>query len=149
MNLLSSSLLYKNIKVKIYRTTVLPVVLSGCDTWSLTLRDGRRLRVSENSVLRRISGPKRDEVTEEWRKLYNEELNDLYSSPNIIQVIISRTMRWVRHEARVGERRGVYKVLVGKPEEIDLLEDPDVDGRVILRWTGLIWLKTWTGGEHL
>ena len=159
MNLLSSSLLYKNIKVKIYRTTVLPVVLSGCDTWSLTLRDGRRLRVFENSVLRRISGPKRDEVTEEWRKLYNEELNDLYSSPNIIQVIISRTMRWVRHEARMGERRGVYKVLVGKPEGRRPLGRPrrrwEDKIKVDLKevgcgiWTGSSWLRIGKGGGHL
>jgi hypothetical protein len=71
------------LNVKIYRTIILPVVLYGCETWSLTLRRERRLRVYENRVLRRIFGPKRDEVTEEWRKLHNEELNDLYCSPNI------------------------------------------------------------------
>ena len=74
-NLLSPSLLSKNLKIKIYRTTILPVVLYGCETWSLTLREQRRLRVFENRVLRRIFGPKRDEVTREWRKLHNEELN--------------------------------------------------------------------------
>ena len=78
-NLLSSRLLYKNLKIKIYRTIILPVVLYGCETWSLTLRDERRLRVFENRVLRRVFGPKRDEVTGEWIKLHNEELNDLYS----------------------------------------------------------------------
>ena len=76
-NLLYSSLLSKNLKIKIYRTIILPVVLYGCETWSLTLREGRRLRVFENRVLRRVFGPKRDEVTGEWRKLHNEELSDL------------------------------------------------------------------------
>ena len=77
-NLLSSSLLSKTLKIKIYRTIILPVVLHGCETWSLTLREERRLRVFENRVLRRVFGPKRDEVTGEWRKLHNEQLNDLY-----------------------------------------------------------------------
>ena len=72
------------LKIKIYKTTILPVVLYGCETWSLTLRDERRLRVFENRVLRRVFGPKRDEVTGEWRKLHNEELSDLYSLPNIV-----------------------------------------------------------------
>jgi len=80
------------------------------------LREERRLRVFENRVLRKIFGPKRDEVTREWRKLHNEELNDLYSSPNIVRVIKLRIMIWAGHVARVGERRGVYRVLVGKPE---------------------------------
>ena len=79
-NLLSSSLLSKNLMIKIYRTIILPIVLYGCETWSLTLREERRLRVFEYGVLRRIFGPERDEVTGEWRKLRNEELNDLYSS---------------------------------------------------------------------
>jgi len=94
----------------------LPVVLYECETWSLTLREERRLRVFENWVLRRIFGPKRDEVTGVWRKLHNEELNDLYSSPNIVRVINSRRIGWAEHVARMGERRGVYWVLVGKPE---------------------------------
>ena len=79
-NLLSSSFLSKNLKITIYRTIILPAVLFGCETWSLTMREERRQRVFENRVLRRIFGPKRDEVTGEWLKLYNEELNDLYCS---------------------------------------------------------------------
>ena len=93
-NLLSSRLLSKNLKIKIYRTVILPVVLYGCETWSLTLREERKLRVFENRVLRKIFGPRRDEVTGEWRRLHNEELNDLYSSPNIVRVIKSRRIRW-------------------------------------------------------
>ena len=88
----------------------------GCESWSLTLREERRLRVFENGVLRRIFGPKRDEVTGEWRTLHNEELKGLYSSPNIVRVIKSRRMRWAGHAARMGEGRGVYRVLVGKSE---------------------------------
>jgi hypothetical protein len=80
-------LLSKNLKIKIYRTIILPVVLYGCETWSLTLREERKLRVIENMVLRRIFGRKRDEVTGEWRRLLNEELNGLYCSPNIVRVI--------------------------------------------------------------
>ena len=95
---------------------ILPVVLYGCETWSLTLREERRLRVFENRVLRRIFGPKRDEVTGEFRKLHNEELNNLYSSPNIVRVIKSRRMRWAGHVARMRAGTGVYRVLVGKPE---------------------------------
>ena len=85
---------------------VLNIVLYGCETWSLTLREERRLRVFENRVLRRVFGPKRDEVTEEWRKLHNEELSDLYSLPNIVRVVKSRRMRWVGHVAHMGEGRG-------------------------------------------
>jgi len=94
----------------------LPVVLYGCKTWSLTLQEERKLRVFENMVLRRIFGPRRDELTGEWGRLHNEELNDLYSSPNIVQVIKLRRMRWAGHVACTGEERGVYRVLVGKPE---------------------------------
>ena len=88
----------------------------GCETWSLTLREERRLRVLENRVLRRVFGPKRGEVTVEWRKLHNEELSDLYSLPNILRVVKSRRMRWAGHVARMGEGRVVHRVLVGKPE---------------------------------
>jgi hypothetical protein len=83
---------------------------------SLTLREEQRLRVFENRVLRRIFGPKRDEATADWRRLHNEELNDLYSSPNIIRVIKSRRMRWAGHVARMGEERVAYRILVGRPE---------------------------------
>jgi len=92
-NLLFYSLVPKNIKIKIYRTIMLPVVLYGCETWSLTLRGEKRLRVFENRMLRRIFGPMRDEVTREWNILHNEELNDLYSSPNIIWMIKSRRIK--------------------------------------------------------
>ena len=113
---MSSRLLSKNLKIKIYRTIILPVVLYGCEIWSFTLREERKLRVFENMVFRRIFGPRSDEVTGEWRRLHNEELNGLYSSPNILRVIKSRRMRWVGHVARMGEERGVYRVLLGKPE---------------------------------
>jgi len=100
--LFSSSLLSKNLKINIYRTIILPIVLYGCEIWLLTLREECRLRVFENRVLRRTFGPKRDKVTREWRKLHNEELNDLYSTPNIVWVIKSRRMRWAGHVARMG-----------------------------------------------
>ena len=115
-NLLSSSLLSRNSKIKIYRTIILLIVLYGCETWSLTLTEDRRLRVFENRVLRRIFGPERDGVTGEWRKLHNEELSDLYCSPNIVRVIKWRRLRWAGHVARMGEGRGMHKVFVGKPE---------------------------------
>jgi len=102
-------------KIKIYRTIILPVVLYGCETWSHDI-EGRRLRVFENRVLRRVFGPKRDEVSGEWRKLYSEELRDLYSLPNIVRVVKSRRMRCAGHVGRMGEGRGVHRVLVGKPE---------------------------------
>ena len=112
----SSSLLSKNLKIKIYRTIIFPVVLYGCETWSLTLREERGLRVFENRAVRRVFGPKRDEVTGKWRKLHNEELSDLYSLPNIVRVVKSRRMRWAGHVAHMGDGRGVHRVLVGKPE---------------------------------
>ncbi|KAJ4444170.1 hypothetical protein ANN_05960 [Periplaneta americana] len=95
---------------------ILPVVLYGCETWTLTLREEQRLRVSENKVLRKISGDKRDEVTGEWRKLHNAELHALYSSPDIIRNIKSRRLKWAGYVARMGESRNAYRVLVGRPE---------------------------------
>ncbi|KAJ4434738.1 hypothetical protein ANN_23306 [Periplaneta americana] len=114
--LLSSSLLSKNLKVRIYKTVISPVVLYGCETWTLTLREEQRLRVFENKVLRKIFGAKRDEVTGEWRKLHNAELHALYSSPDIIRNIKSRRLRWAVPVARMGESRNAYRVLVGRPE---------------------------------
>jgi hypothetical protein len=115
--------------------------------------------VFENRVLRGIFGPKRDGVTGEWRRLHNEELYDLYSSPNIIQVIKSRRMRWAGYVARMGEGRGAYRVLVGRPEGRRPLGRPrrrwednikmalkKWDGRA---WIGLIWLRIGTGGRLL
>ena len=115
--------------------------------------------MSENRVLRRIFGPKRDEVTEEWRKLHNEELNDLYCSPNIFRVVKSRRMRWVGHVARMEERRGVYRVLVGKPERKRPLGIPrrrwednikiDLEEVRCGLWTGSSWHRIGAGGGHL
>jgi hypothetical protein len=98
------------------REKILPVVLYGCEIWSLTLREEHRLGVSEERVLRRIFGPERDEVTGGWRKLHNEELHDLYSSPSIIRIIKAMRMRSVGHVARRGEKRNAYRLFVGKPE---------------------------------
>jgi hypothetical protein len=115
-SLLSSRLLSRNVKVKMYKTIILPVVLYECETWSLALREEHRLRVFENRDLRRIFGPKQDEVTGKWRKLHNEELYNLYSSADIIRQVKSRRMRWAGHVACMGEEIKVYMVLVGKPE---------------------------------
>jgi hypothetical protein len=111
-SLLSSSLLSRNVKVKMYKIIILLVVLYGCETWSLTLKEEHRLRVFENRVLRRIFGPKRDDVTGEWRKLHSEERHNLYSSPDIVKQIKSRRMRWAEHVAHMGEERKLYRVLV-------------------------------------
>jgi hypothetical protein len=105
----------KKLKIEMYKTVILPVVLYGCETWSLTLRKEHKLRISENRVLRRIFGHKREEDGS-WRKLHNDELHSLHSSPNIFKVIKSRRMRWAGHVACMGEGRGVYRVLVGRPE---------------------------------
>jgi len=123
------------------------------------LREKSRQRVFVNRVLSRIFGPKRDEETGEWIKLHNEGLNDLYSSRNVVQVIKSRRMRWASHVARMGEGRGVYRVLMVKPEGKYHLGDPGVDGSIILRWvfrkwdvgvwTGSSWLKLGTDGGRL
>jgi len=159
-NILSSSLLPENIKIKIYRTIILPFVLYGCETWSLSLREERRLRVFENRVLRGIFGPNRDEVTREWRKLHNEELNGMYPSPNIVRVIKSRRMGWAGHVERMGDRRGVYRILVGKPWgkrslgrpkprwEYNTCIQTDVHEVGWGEWIGSSWLRIGTGGGH-
>jgi hypothetical protein len=124
--------------------------------FTLNLREERKLRVFENSVLRRIFGPKRDEVTGEWRKLYNEELNDPYSSPNIVRVKESRRMRWAGHVARMEEKKGVYRVLVGKPRGKRPFGKPrrrwedniKIDLQEGVR-TRSVWLRIGTGGGHL
>ena len=123
------------------------------------MREERGLRVFENRVLRRLFGPKRDEVTGEWRKLHNEELNDLCSSPNFIRVIKSRKMRWAGHAARMREKEVHTEFWWGNLKGRDHLEDAGLDGWMILRWifrkwdgeawTGLIWLRTGTGGRLL
>jgi hypothetical protein len=108
--------------------------------------------VFENGVLRRIFGSKRDEVTGEWRKLHNEELRDLYSSPSVIRIIKSRRMRCAGHVARMGEKRNAYRLLVGKPEEKRPIHRWVDNIRMNLggvMWTGLIWLRIGTGGELL
>jgi hypothetical protein len=116
------------IKVSVYKTIIFSVVLYACETWSLTLREEHRLRVFENRVLRRRFGPKRDEVTGGWRKLHNEELHSVYSSPSITRMIKSRRMRWAGHVARMGEKRNAYRILMGKQEGEKLL------GRPSRRW---------------
>jgi hypothetical protein len=108
--------LSNNIQIRIYRTTILPVVLYGCKNWSLTLREEHRLKVFGKRVLGRTFGWKRGEVTGDWRKLHKEELHNLYSSPNIIRMINSRTVRWARHVARMGQKRNACRIMVGKPE---------------------------------
>jgi hypothetical protein len=127
-------LLSKNLKIEIYRNLILPDVY-GCDTWSLTLREKRKLWVSENRALRSIFGPKREKVTVECRKLHNEEFYDQYPSSNIVRVIKAKTIGWAKHVERMGLRCGVYRGLVGKPEGREHLEHQDVDGRTILKWT--------------
>jgi hypothetical protein len=109
-------LLSKNLKIRIYKTIILPVVLYGCETWSLTLTEEHTLRVFENRVLRRIFRPKTDEVTEEWRKLRKEGFHDLYSSPSIIIIMKARRLRWAGHVTRMGQKMNAYRLLVGKPE---------------------------------
>jgi hypothetical protein len=133
-SLLSSSLLSRNLKVKIYRTISLPVVLYGYETWSLTLREEHRLRVFENWVLRRIFGPKRDGVMAEWRNFHNGELHNLYSLPDIIRQIKSRRMRSAGQVAHIGEGRNVYRVLEGKAIGEKHLEDQGIDGGMELEW---------------
>ena len=151
---MSSSLLSKNLKIKIYRTTILPVVLYG----SLTLREESRLRVFENRVLR-VFGPKRNEVTREWRKLHNEELSDLYSLPNIVGVVKSRRMKWVGMCRVWGRGEVCTGFWWGSLREGDHWGGPDVDGRITVtrtfrKWEGVLgtgwsWFRIGTGGGHL
>jgi hypothetical protein len=148
---LSSRLLSRNVKAKIHKIIILPVVLYGCETWSLKLREEHRLRVFENRVLRRMG---------EWRKLHNEELHNLYSSPDIIRQIKSRRMRWAGHVARMREERKLQD-FGGKPrKERDHLEDQGVGGRMESEWIldrvawgggwiGFDWLMIGTGGRLL
>jgi len=158
-NLLSSKLLSKNLKIKIYRTIILSVVLYGCETWSLTMREERKLRVFENMVWRRIFGPRRDEVMGKCTRLHNEELNHFYSSPHIVRVIKSRRMRWAGHVVRMGEERGCIGSWWGNWRERDHWGDQGEDGWIILGWisrrwdvsirTGLGWPRIETGGGRL
>jgi hypothetical protein len=115
-NLLSSWLLSKIVKIKLYKIITLPVVLYGCETWSLTIREEHRLKVFESGVLKRVFGTRRDGVTGGWRKLHNEKLCNLYSLQSIISVIKSRWKRWAEHLARMKDKRNAYRLLVGKPE---------------------------------
>jgi hypothetical protein len=131
----------------------------GCETWSLALWEQHRLRVFENRVLRRVFGPKRDEVTGEWRKLHNKEIHDIYSSINIISQIKSRRMRWAGHAARMGKERRVYKVLEGMSEGKSPLGRSRIDGRMASEWilgtlaselwSGFGWLRILRGGRLL
>jgi hypothetical protein len=133
-------LLSKNLKIVIHITTILPVGLYGCETWSLLLREERRLRV--NRAQRGIFGPERDEVTGEWRKLHNVKLNDLYSAPTIVRVIKSRRMRWAGHVARMGRREACTGFWWGNLRKRDHWRDPGVDG-IIVRWIFRTWGMDW------
>jgi len=117
----------------------------------LTRREDRKLRVFENRVLRKIFGPRRGEVTGEWRRLHKEELNDLYSSPNFVREIKSRRMRWAGHVARIGQERGVYRFLVGKPKVRRLLGRPRRRWvnyiRTALQQVGCVYGLDWAGPE--
>jgi hypothetical protein len=129
-NLLSSHLLSKSIKTRIFKNVILPVVLYGCETWSLTLREEHRLRVFGK---RRIFEPKDDEVAGCWRKLHNEELQEFYASPSIIRMIKSRRMRWAGHVALTGEKRNTDRILMRMPAGKSHEEDQDVGGKIILK----------------
>jgi len=147
-----------NTNIKIYRTVILLLFCMGVKL-GLTWREERRLRMFENRVLRRIFGPKKDEVIGNWRKLHNDELNDLYSSPNIVRGIKSTRMEWTGHVACIGKRRGVYRILVRKPEgkrplgrTRSIWEDNikmDLQEVRCGGWTGPIWLRIGTGDGHL
>jgi hypothetical protein len=158
-SLLSSRLLSRNLKVKICKTIILPIILYECETWSLILREEHRLRVFENRVLRRIFCSKRVEVRGEWRKLHNGELDNLYSSADIIRQIKSMRMRWAGHVTRMVEGRNVYRVSIGKPEgerplgrqsfrwEYGIKMDLRKIGWGV--WSGFAWLRIGIVGELL
>jgi hypothetical protein len=157
-NLLSYCFISKNLKVKIYKIVILPVVLHGCETWSLTLGEECRLRVFENRVLKKIFGPKREEDGS-WRKLHNNELHNLYSSTNIVRVIKSRRMRWAEHVACMGRGQVFTGFWLGGPKARDHWEDLGIGGRITLRWTlgrkglmrqtGFCWLRIGSSGRLL
>jgi hypothetical protein len=143
---MSSGFLSKNVEIKVNKTIILPVVLYGCETWSLTLREEHRLWATENGVLRRIFGPKREGITEGWRKLHNE-VHNLYYSSNNTRVIKSRYTRLVGLVARMRDMRNRYKVLVGKSEGKSPLVTPTCrcgdNIRTDLKetgWEGLEWM---------
>jgi hypothetical protein len=117
-------MLSKNIKIRIFTIIILPVVLYGCETGYLTVRVEHKMRVIESIILRRIFGPKGDKVTGGWTKLHNEDLHNLYSSPNIIRIIKTRRMKWAGHMVRIGTERNVYGLFVRKPEGKRPLEKP-------------------------
>ena len=152
---LSSILLCKCLKVKIYRS----IILHRCETWFRLLSMGRRLRVFERRFLKRIFGFKRDVVAGKWRRLHNKKLNDLNSSPDIFRVTESRRLRWAGHVARLGERRGAHRVLVWIPVGNRTLRRPrrrwEDNIKMYLQcvvwgaWSGLIWLGIGTGGWRL
>ena len=152
-------MLSRNLKIKKYKTIILPVVLYGCETWSLILREERRLRVFENRVLRRVFGPKTDEVTGNGENYIVRNLVICTPYPIFCGWLKSRRMRWAGHVARMGKGRGVHRVLVRKPEGKNHWGDPDIDGRIILRsifrkWEGVVgtgwsWLRIGRGGGHL
>jgi len=128
--LLTSRLISSKLKLKIYGTVILPVILYGCESWSTTLADEHKLRVFENKILRKIYGPKRDETTGEWRRLHNEGLHGLYDSPDVVKVMKSRRLRWASHV--VGGKRRLYSILVGGPDGKSPL------GRPRRRWGTLL-----------
>jgi hypothetical protein len=127
-------------KIRIYKTIIFPVILYGCETWSLIIKEEHRLRVFENRMLRRIFGPRRDDVTGGRRKLHNEELHGLYSSTSIIRIIKSRRMRWAGNVSQMGGKRYVYRLFVGKPEEKRSL------GRPRRRWVDNITMDLGEAG---